>query len=197
MTETVRQRQFIVALKGDDENTLVTENIYTCMAFAGIDEDKGVVFLCHLNTFNCARGLPQLVDELRKHVNDLSGFKLYTVAGLHPFVGWAFLAAAPVLAVLPPHRLLAAAVALFIGCMLSATRLAFGLQLRRLGIFPQPRNARWPLVGLFGIFSSGVTVSAATSSISEVRTYVARKPKAQNYVPKGNGWNMTNGRKTP
>jgi hypothetical protein len=196
MAKTVRQRQFRICDTADAERSLVTENIHTCMAFAGVHEEKGIAFLCHLNTVKCANSLPELVDELRKRVDseDLSGFKLYTVAGVHPFLGWACLAAAVVLALEPPHHVLAAFVALLIGVFWSSTRLMFWWRLRDLKTaFPQKRKALWPLAGLFFFFRSGVAVTADPPGISKVRVYLWPKPGRGNGPLKGAGWRMTNG----
>lgn len=82
MSIDVRQRQYAIGRRGTSSSALVTENIATCTGFIGIDKKSGVVFLCHLDTFRCCLNLPDLVADLRNHVDDLSGFELFTVGGI-------------------------------------------------------------------------------------------------------------------
>lgn len=84
----VRQRQYAIGLRGRSSSKLITENLWPCTAFFGIDERSGVVFLCHLDTFVSVLGIPDLVEDLKKHVSDLSNFRLYTVTGLSMTWRW-------------------------------------------------------------------------------------------------------------
>jgi hypothetical protein len=86
MNVEVRQRQYAIGVRGTSSSVLVTENIWTCTGFAGVDDNSGVVFLCHLNTPWCPFAIKDVVTDLRKHVSDLSGFQLYMVNGINPGV---------------------------------------------------------------------------------------------------------------
>lgn len=133
MTIKVKQRQYGISIHGHAQTSLVTEDIWTCTGLVGVDKKSGTVFLAHFDLPTTAKSLPEIIDELKKHTNDLSGFKLYMVAGINPaiaaifgglaiscvfFQAWAFASA-------------------FIVCagLLSMTRFAIRQQLRKLKVF--------------------------------------------------------------
>ena len=79
----VRQREYAIGQRGDPVNSLlITKNIATCTGFMGMHPDRGVVFLCHVDTPACTLGFKRLEADLRAKVGDLSGFHLYTVTGV-------------------------------------------------------------------------------------------------------------------
>lgn len=75
-THDVRQRTFAVARKFDPKTILRTGFLGPCVAFYGINPNKGVVFMSHIDGRVC--GLESMVDELKHAADgDIQGFNLY------------------------------------------------------------------------------------------------------------------------
>ena len=180
----VRQRQYAIGLRGGPYSRLTTENIWTCMGFLGIDHRSGVVFLCHMDGPWCMNALPELVTELKKYAGDLSGFRLYTVAGMHPFVGWSMLLATPMLVALGGW--MPGIMAMGLGVAFSMTRLAFWLKLRRLTDLCSRPVALWPSKGgrVFGM--TGVFVDADSCEIPNPEAYV--RPRQYERYKEPDAW---------
>lgn len=79
----VKQREWAVASRG---SKLYSEYFSTCVAFAGVERQTGVVFLCHFDSPVSVLAFDDLVEHLKKHVKDLSNFELYTAASVSPWV---------------------------------------------------------------------------------------------------------------
>jgi len=72
----VKQRTFAIAKKGDLKTVLRTGYIGPCVAFYGINVDKGVAFMSHIDGKIC--GLKSMVEQLKHEADgDLQGFSLY------------------------------------------------------------------------------------------------------------------------
>lgn len=75
-TLNVRQGTFAVCKKGDRKSILRTGFIGPCVAFYGINADKGVAFMSHID--GKIFGLKAMVERLdRDAEGDLHGFSLY------------------------------------------------------------------------------------------------------------------------
>jgi hypothetical protein len=87
----VKEAQYGIALRGFTLEELDTANLQTCAAFAGINHDKGVGFLCHLNSpTSASQLLPEIVKDLEQAGLSLDDFQLYTASGLVPWL-WIFI----------------------------------------------------------------------------------------------------------
>lgn len=165
----VRQRQYAIGVRGMPSQELVTENIWTCTAFCGVDERSGVVFLCHMDTPWCSRSLPALIDDLHWYVDDLSGFHLYMVGGVPPFLLFAFCAIG--LALLAMGIWWVGLCAGVISLAFGMTRLALQYKLWRLKVFcglpvSPERSRTWLGLGL-----CGMQVSASIGTMPKVYSY--------------------------
>jgi len=189
MVITVRQRQYAIGLAGTGRGELVTENIWTCTGFLGIDDRSGVAFLCHLNTPWCAFALPEVVADLRKHVTDLCSFRLYTVAGIRPELTWGLILVAGVLMVADQWSwglaFLAAAL------MFSITRLHLRYQLWRLKAFGSKPISLGHSSARFGFGMCGVRVDPKTRKTPEPYSYGRRRDYERFKEPKWWGFRMT------
>jgi len=132
-TVAVRQREYALGERGTTSSRLRTGNISTCMAFAGVDEEKGLVFLCHLDGFWCMPALKELANELQSRGDDLAGFRLYSVAGVDPWVWYSMMLLSMPMAL--RGWWIAAAIFLAVGIMFSTTRMTFHIALKNLRAF--------------------------------------------------------------
>ncbi|MFM0364525.1 hypothetical protein [Paraburkholderia sediminicola] len=102
VTVKVKEAQYAIGLRGERSAKLNTANIETCVAFAGINSEKGVVFLCHLNSPWCAsKLLPLLIADLERLGLSLNDFNLYTSSTVSPWP-LSLVASYAACAILPP-----------------------------------------------------------------------------------------------
>lgn len=81
MTLNVRQRQFAIGKRGSSVSTVDTAYLGPRIAFYGVDAERGLVFLSHLDFH--AVGLDRLISDLKEHTEgDLSGFEVYLTTGM-------------------------------------------------------------------------------------------------------------------
>lgn len=94
MSIKVREAQYGIAIREYTSCELDTASLQTCVAFAGVNREKGIGFLCHLNSPKCAsKLLPELIKDLRHAGLNLHDFKLYTASGLNTWP-WIFVVTA-------------------------------------------------------------------------------------------------------
>lgn len=79
MEVKVREREYEVAVEGTHINALRTENIWTCISLAGVN-DQGVGFLCHFDRSCTVDGLPKVIKALEGVTDDFDTFKLKIIA---------------------------------------------------------------------------------------------------------------------
>lgn len=143
MTVRVREAQYAIGLRGESSSKLVTANLQTCIAFSGINHEKGVVFLCHLNSPWCAgKLLPSLVADLKKRGLCLNDFKLYTSIGVNP---WPMVVAATIFIdalLLSLCKLPIFSFASLLVFLLATAISVIYFHLKRLGLYVTLRRAR-------------------------------------------------------
>lgn len=88
MALKVRQREYGIGLRGENNSVLQTENIWTCTGFVGVNK-QGVAFLCHFDTPCSVRSLPQIIADLSVYVKDFSAFEIRIVSSAAgKLLGW-------------------------------------------------------------------------------------------------------------
>jgi hypothetical protein len=79
----VREREYEIGEKGTPVNVLKTGFLLPCVAFYGINPDRGLVFVCHIDCH--ARGISRIVRDLDVRTGgDRRGFDVYVTSGLNP-----------------------------------------------------------------------------------------------------------------
>jgi hypothetical protein len=102
VTVKIKEEQYAIGLRGEPSSKLQTANIQTCIAFSGINREKGVAFLCHINSpCGASKILPVLVADLKERGLSINDFNLYTSIGVSPWL--VTLATAAVLASIGLH----------------------------------------------------------------------------------------------
>lgn len=111
---------------------LTTGRIWSCMAIAGVNKEKGIAFLAHLDTPVAAFGVKELFCDVKQVAGgDLKGFELHDISGLHPLLpGLALVVSIPALA----FSIYVGVVLALFGVFFGSTRLTLFLRLRSLGI---------------------------------------------------------------
>ncbi|SOE86962.1 hypothetical protein SAMN05446935_7497 [Burkholderia sp. YR290] len=75
----VREREYEVAVAGTDISALRTENIWSCISLAGVN-DQGVGFLCHFDLPCTVDYLPKILWGVRETTDDFGTFQLKIIA---------------------------------------------------------------------------------------------------------------------
>ncbi|WP_321935384.1 hypothetical protein [Paraburkholderia sp. J8-2] len=182
----VKTNQYAIGLPG--QHRLYTQFVNTCTALAGVDPKTGVTFLCHLNTCASVSTLPNLVAELRSHVDDVSRFHLYTVGGIHPRWYWAAsLVLAPLGWVMFEKSglysgvLAATAGALLLPCFFGMTRRSIRRELKKLDVFANSPVTLGFSCAAAGLGKRDITIDESSREGGpRVRSYW-RDPTDQNF----------------
>jgi len=84
----VRETEFKIGVRGTSQHYLVTGGVQTCIAFMGVHQDKGVVFLCHINNpFGIKEILSRIEESLKSGYElEIKDFTLTYAGGLRPFI---------------------------------------------------------------------------------------------------------------
>jgi len=182
----VKTNEFAIGLPG--EHRLYTQFITTCTAVMGVDPESGVTFLCHLNTPMSAFALPEIVGELRTHVPDISGFRLYTLGGIHPLYRWI---ASPCLGLAAWHWHAGVFLSIVLACVplfFDLTRASFRLQLRRLGAFAnKPISLGYSTVR-GGSGRTDVSIDESNRSRAPWKRSYVSDAKDKEFGPKSSCW---------
>lgn len=81
----VREREYEIGEKGTGVNVLKTGYLLPCIAFYGVNRDRGLVFLCHIDCH--ARGIDRIARDLKARTDgDRRGFELYVTSGMNPIM---------------------------------------------------------------------------------------------------------------
>lgn len=85
MNVDVRQRQFAFGQRGGRAEQLVTGDVWSCLAIVGIDRERGLIFMAHLDgPFLRVSSVEKVFNELRARASSTSNVELYEVSGIAP-----------------------------------------------------------------------------------------------------------------
>ena len=84
-TIAVRQRAYALLTPSSVETKLETRRISFCTAFVGVNKEKGIAFLCHLDLPTSTNAIDEICEALRTKHGGMHGFELYAVSRLGPF----------------------------------------------------------------------------------------------------------------
>ena len=84
-TIAVRQRAYALLTPSSLATKLETRKINFCTAFVGVNKEKGIAFLCHLDVPTSTNAIDEICEALRTEHGGMDGFELYAVSRFGPF----------------------------------------------------------------------------------------------------------------